>query len=565
MTDVFDESPPSQDQIFSNLKELLEVVKGCIQRNTGISKEIYVFDGKCLVSNAEILSVEVKISIFTDVTEENKLILIVRDTTQRDILATLESNNRFKDNVLASVSHELRTPLNGVKALIDSCIDDPTVTHETKQIYIAPVARCATLLSFIINDVLDYSLLSSQKLRMNIKKVNIFELLQSCYDLMRDHYSQQNIDFQFKYDHKGIPSYMETDPDRLTQVIFNLLSNAFKFSYSGEIILMAKIKRKCLKISVKDTGVGMDDETIERLSNISTNMLTGEKVSSTSTGIGLGLTVCQAIALLLGPKNTPGLHFKSKLNVGSRFSFLIENKQNEASTPVSFYKTPSLKLVNKNKEFRTPLKERDNIIKSFNHLNRLQEENKKDSFEENSQFFSEKRKTRGENITVPVNLFNKSRSELYELDLGTLKLPSPKPMEYDDPEILLVDDEPINILALEMLFKQIGKKVNKAYGAEEAIQLIDNKAAHSLEVPPKSYKLIFMDLNMPKVDGFAATLRIKDKIQKKVIQDIVIVACTAYPEQEYKQKCVDMGMKGFINKPVTKAKLIEVLKEFDFL
>ena len=168
-------------------------MKNLIEERLITSKDLFIFDGKCsLNSNIPDISVEIKISVFTDTNDLRKFIIILRDTTQRDILATLESNNKFKDNVIASVSHELRTPLNGFRALVESCIQDTTVSREVKETYIAPALRCATLLSFIVNDILDYSLLSAQKLKMNINKIDLFQLLQNCSELIKNHYSQQN-------------------------------------------------------------------------------------------------------------------------------------------------------------------------------------------------------------------------------------------------------------------------------------------------------------------------------------------------------------------------------------
>ena len=363
---------------------------------------------------------------------------------------------------------------------------------------------------------------------------------------------------------------MRTDSDRLTQVLINLLSNAFKFSYQGNVTLEAKMERKHIRITVKDTGIGMDQETMYKLANIPNKALSGEKVNCTSTGVGLGLTVSQAIVMMLSPVNMSGLYFESRVNYGSTFTFLVEDKHLDSETEIDFgaCKTPSLKFIGKGLEMTTPPKLRIIQNKSFEHLS-LQKSHIQtisDSFEEDSRIFSEMKQSEIPKSAVPFFSLSKSRDQIYEPNLNAsqfnMRLNLSEPEEAG---ILIVDDEPINILALEMLFKQLNKKVDKAYGAEEALRLIEERAFKSRSSTAKIYKLILMDLNMPLIDGYEATRRIKQKVRNNIIQDVKIVACTAYQEHEHKLKCIEVGMCGFINKPVTKIKLMELLKECECL
>lgn len=482
-------------------------------------------------------------------------------------MATLESNNKFKDNLLASVSHELRTPLNGFKALIDSCLQDKEVPQEIKQIYIIPAARSSKLLNSIINDILDYSLLTRKRLQMRIQKVNILELFEECYQLMKNHYYKQSVNFYFKID-EHTPQYINTDSDRLMQVVLNFLSNAFKFTCQGSVIFEIKPHGENIRIIIKDTGIGMDNETMNKLTNILKNSLAGDKVDRSSTGVGLGLIVSQAIAFLLGPENSSGVYFDSELNSGSIFTFIIENKKKFICDGIGFdlYHIPPIKRltqrdhldvyptikITKEKSLTSEIS-----LESPTRTCLIPFEKAQDSFS-----LSEKQiKPEYMNSYLPSYY---SRKVINQSDRSqVLDHNENSKMIVTCPEILIVDDEPINILALELIFKQLNKPIDKAYGGQEALEIIKKRKKESTSVCPKTYKIIFMDLNMPLVDGYEATKRIKEKVSLGEIEDMIIVACTAYQEYEHKQRCLDVGMSEFINKPVTKLKILEILEKYN--
>lgn len=541
------------NNIFADLAHLLKTVQRLYREHRIVNKHVLTFDGKYYNhSSRDTLSIEIKLVVFEDVQGgSQKLLVILRDTTQRDLISVLESNNKFKDNVIDSVSHELRTPLNGLRTMLDLCKEDQEVPEKVKTNYIALACTSATMLNHIIDDILDYSLLLKNKLSLKFQKVNVIRLLEDCYSLIKGRYEQPSITFTLEVDEK-MPRYFHTDPERLTRITANLLSNAFKFTNKGDILLKAKMEGKYLRIIVRDTGIGMSGETMQKLANISAQSLRGEKVSSTSTGVGLGIMFSQFISYILGPKNMPGLCFTSELHRGSLFTFLLENKEYaSAELGYSAYtKIPPLKilpprsLVNeeeiKHNSRSLELRQNSRLFSSQTllFLNK--------DFDE-SMFPEDKR------VTIPENTYFPSKG-------------SRRGKYYSQPswsEILLVDDEPINVLALEILFKQFNKSVDKAYGGEEAVKLIQRRKNEMTSLCPKVYKMIFMDLNMPEVDGFETTRRIKDKVKNKEIEDVVIVACTAYPENEYKSKCLKAGMSEFVNKPVTKAKIMEILEKYN--
>jgi len=540
------------ERVFDDLEQVFEVLKYLYQERLVLNKDSFIFDGKCFIEpTGDTISIEIRVSIFVDSeTNSQKFLVIFRDTTQRDIVATLESNNKFKDNILSSLSHELKTPLSGIKTLTEACLQDKNVADKVKEDYVKPTLRSAILLGSVINDILDYSLYNKKNLSLEFKKVNIRELLLKNYKLMKNHYEKKAVSSEIEIDSE-IPEYITTDPSRLAQVILNLLSNAFKFTEKGSISFKAQMEGENLRITTRDTGVGMDEDTMKNLENILPESLSGGKICNTSTGAGLGLTISQITASMLGPKEEYGIHFESKFHQGSTFTFLIEDK--EDSGIIDFE-------VNHHKKIgslrRLPPESRFGGLK-------IREDKSPSSrmFKNSSSAFSVCFEEEEDNLPLstirimnPLKYVSDRQPSNKQLE-STTRRSQTKQIGESLAEILVVDDEPINILALELVLKQFGKPVDKAYGGKEAIELIESRLSKRM------YKVVFMDLNMPAMDGFEATRKIREKLKDD--GGLKIVACTAYQESEYKEKCLEAGMDDFISKPISKDQISNILEKYN--
>jgi len=279
------------------------------------------------------------------------------------------------------------------------------------------------------------------------------------------------------------------------------------------------------------------------------------------------LTISQITATILGPKDCPGIYFETKLNAGSVFTFLIEDKKAKDMMDLesNAHKMTVLKeLVETHKEqkrgkigTRETETEIDKVKCHEESINRASFFDEQDGFP-----LSEMK------ISNPLKYVSSKNPSLLKLkqSINTPQL-SPgsvsikidmSPETTKNNEILVIDDEPINILAFEIMMKQFGKVIDKAYGGVEALEMLERRRQ-------REYKVIFMDLNMPGIDGFEVTKRIKERIRNKEMEDVRIVACTAYHEFEYKDKCLRAGMDDFISKPITKEQLGQILKKYDCL
>ena len=168
-----------------NLTILLEQAKYLLKEGEEEKKiidgDFWIFDGDYTIEDNKKLTFEVTLSFMTDY---QAVILILRDTTDHARLIALESNNNYKDRLLASVSHELRTPLNGNLSLIEAANHHKDIPKEVKVQYLVPAYRSGRLLLHLINDILDFSQITAQKLRLNYESVSLRDALSNCYQLL---------------------------------------------------------------------------------------------------------------------------------------------------------------------------------------------------------------------------------------------------------------------------------------------------------------------------------------------------------------------------------------------
>jgi len=286
-------------------------------------------------------SFEIKISLASFDGDES-LILILRDTTHRDIIATLEGNNSFKDSVLASISHELRTPLNPLLNMLDVAIKDLSIPDTSKESSLIPAYKSGKLLKSCINDVLDYSLLIAHKLKPRYKSKFIMNTLNKVKYLIEAQAAMKGLKFSIIMDPSIHPKCL-SDHRRLRQILINLLTNAIKFTMKGEIGIKIEpwgLDQKIIKISVFDTGIGMNYGYVERIRAVFRKNEFIEKLSeSTQHGIGVGLMMAHLVAKRLGPKiaKLSGLKIESREEEGSTFWFYLDTHRGNSlvSSPVS--------------------------------------------------------------------------------------------------------------------------------------------------------------------------------------------------------------------------------------
>ncbi|EAS02189.2 ATPase, histidine kinase-, DNA gyrase B (macronuclear) [Tetrahymena thermophila SB210] len=250
---------------------------------------------------------------------EPAILIITEDISNKILLQKLERLNKQKKRMVASISHELRTPLNCSIGLLDLLLQDPKMPPDLLQEYLMPALYSNRLLFNIVNDIIDFHQIDSGKFQLNFKIFDLRQLLDECAMLMKISVSRKNLQLFLDID-KNIPSQLNSDPQRIRQIVLNLLSNAVKYTFKGFIRIEAvNYDSQYIQIKVIDTGIGIKEESMNQIFE-QFGRIQEEKVLETE-GAGLGLTISMNLAKGVGGNR--GIDVQSTFGKGSTFSFFI--------------------------------------------------------------------------------------------------------------------------------------------------------------------------------------------------------------------------------------------------
>ncbi|CAG9329410.1 unnamed protein product [Blepharisma stoltei] len=259
------------------------------------------------------------------------LIIYARNANQIIQLEQTISENKIKTVLLRSVSHELRTPINAISFLVHDLIEDVKIilakSHLKK---LKMISVSSKLLLSLVNDLLDYSRMLAGVFAIQKSRVSLKEVISSTCDLIRIQAIKKGLGLGIRID-PMLPEYIYTDPFRLSQILLNLLSNALKFTMKGQIdISCISTKENKLKISVRDTGLGI---RAEKLQNLFEEFNTENIPNINPQGCGLGLHISNRLIKALGNGT---INVVSQFGKGSMFSFTIDiNEENNSPADLS--------------------------------------------------------------------------------------------------------------------------------------------------------------------------------------------------------------------------------------
>jgi PAS domain S-box-containing protein len=516
-----------------------------------------------------------------------------------------EQASRAKSEFMANMSHELRTPMNGIIGFTDLVLTTE-LQHSQRQ-YLDNVKKSAYNLLNIINDILDLSKIEAGKLVIDNSHFRLDELVEDAVDLLNVKAFEKKLQLICRIDPE-LPSMFNGDPVRVRQILVNLLGNAVKFTQEGEIVVSASKAGSVytkegkrfsnVLISVKDTGIGISKEKIKKVFESFT-----QADSSTTRkygGTGLGLTISKNLAELMGGS----LSVTSEFGFGSIFSFEIPlevvSEDPQLLTTQSFSLQKVL-VIDANQSNREWIKEVLNYFKIEVELaggaregaivlNKLAHTNSKPGLVICDQYLPDQQgiafiKSLRANpgfAQLPVMLaLNSLEKSLYENEaekLGVSHLLT-KPVKLhelysllcsmeagandkqlqpqtapviekiaDAATILVVEDDPINMLLITEVLKKMGFNIIKASNGKQALEML----------PRYEPVLIFMDVNMPEMDGFTATRIIRQMPEPYC--SLPVIALTADAMSGDREKCLDAGMNDYVTKPFRIEEIESVLK-----
>ena len=365
-----------------------------------------------------------------------------------------DAASQAKGQFLANMSHEIRTPLNGVIGL-SRLLEAITLPPEALEA-VRMIRSSGDTLLRVINDVLDFSKVEAGKLDLEVAPFDLPRALEESLGLFRGEAAEKNLRLACDLAPE-LPVWVEGDETRLRQVIMNLISNALKFTNSGEVVLSAAAERSdVVAIEVRDTGIGISADQLPLL--FSSFHQADASISRRYGGTGLGLAISKHLVELMGGS----IRVESEPGRGSSFHFRI---------PLAAAREPS-------------------------------------------------------------------RAQA---------APAPALRDASNLRVLVAEDNAVNQKVVLVMLRTLGVKADVAEDGAQAVTAVQ----------ASQYDLVLMDVQMPGVDGLAATREIRGL---PLARQPVIVGLTAHATTEYREICLRAGMDGYLTKPLERDKLRRLIE-----
>ncbi|CAK68029.1 unnamed protein product (macronuclear) [Paramecium tetraurelia] len=258
---------------------------------------------------------------------DQEYFIIVDDISLQSYLQKLETREKFQVRIIDSFSHELRTPLNSAKLFLEALLNDPKLQDHYKTNCIEPAANALKLQAYLIRDIIDFTQYHSHLIKYNIQEFNFENIIQEVNDIFKPICLIKNLGLRINVKN-SVPPLINSDFDRIMQIIVNIISNSIKYSERGLIILEISCYEKALTFCVKDQGVGIPQNKLQKIQKFLKSYNSSRDVSSQDEWEGFGLLVSQMNLLKLAPQNKSQLRITSRGQAeGCQVTFKIRTTQ----------------------------------------------------------------------------------------------------------------------------------------------------------------------------------------------------------------------------------------------